>query len=135
MEPERKGRRRIAKPEVVETSEVTDNSLEEATQFLRDIWADFWRGPQGPEDKRKRQMAIAEILDILKPEIVEYLTEPGEGGMSLLGKIRDETRREVSISESSQRREEIKRPSRGQAIAIRRQKAQQRRGTDPRDIH
>lgn len=111
-------------------------SFEEARQKLFGIWAEFWRGGQTPEDSKRRQMVINEYLTSLSPEVDRELTKSEQDQPSILAQVREDSRRFVSEERHREQKEKKElRLSKSQKLNVRRAKAQERRGTDPRHIH
>lgn len=99
---------------------------EEAREQLAEVWLDFWSGSRTPHDSEIRNRRVLEVLGRLSPTDREYFLHAEEGEDSVLAQIREMSKRLASTRHI---------PSKGQRLHTRRQKARQRRGTDPKKIH
>lgn len=100
--------------------------LEEAREQLAEAWLDFWSGSRTPHDSEIRNGRVLEVLERLSPTDRDYFLHAEEGKDSQLAQIREMSKRLASTRHT---------PSKGERLHTRRQKARQRRGTDPRKIH
>lgn len=111
----------------------TDNQVQGQ---LYDIWLRFWKGGQTSEDSAGRQQAINTLFAALPEQLVDQLTLSEEGQTSVLAQIREDARVQALNEITVGVPKKISKPaSRGEKLHIRRVKASQRRGKDPKNIH
>lgn len=119
----------------------------EAESRLYDIWHGFEMSPRLPQDVGKRSNALRELGQVLSLEAQEYLQEDvevvGGGGVKHVARgllIKERATREARGALREKKasvltaKEEAAKASPSQKARVRRQKAYERRGTDPRRI-
>lgn len=115
--------------------EIPRLSFEDALVRVGKVWKEFFLSPRGPEDAKIRTEKLADIIVLLSDGDWHRMTmtHAEEGARSPLAEIRERMLKEVNEELAGKR--QAKKLSPGEKLHIRRTKAQQRRGTDPKKIH
>lgn len=128
-----------------------ETPLARASRELSDIWKDFYRhgGDKNPNAGTERRKKVAELNDRTDPtvmEVFEHSVTSADNnvpsqityGMQIRNKAQEVVAKEFAESEKM-KREAVKinppKKSAGARLHDRRVKAQQRRGTNPQDVH